>query len=382
MSLRTSHIELINTESQLVQVVSRLSRATRVAVDLESNGFFRYYECICLVQLATDEAAYIIDPLAIDDMRPLGELLGDRSIEKVFHSADYDLRSLDRDWRFRVNNLFDTSIASAFVGSAQLGLKSVVREFAGAELTKLKKLQRSDWTVRPLSREALSYAVNDVLYLPCVCEALSERLKEMSRLEWVKEEFKRLENVRHTPADRESAFFKVKGSHDLDARGLAILRSLFRFREKEASRLNRPAFKVAPDYALVQLASDPHADLSSVKGLGKLSHPTAAKCLKAAINEGLRSEPVTRPKLPRSDETLGPMGREKVETRLQILKAWRTQLGLDLELNPGLLWPTASLKRLAQCPDEMDSQLVGPNVRNWQKHEFGESLRGVLATLG
>ena len=381
MSPSTNLIELINTESQLVQVVSRLSRAAQVAVDLESNGFFRYYERICLVQLATDKSAYIIDPLAIDDMRPLGELLGDGSVEKIFHSSDYDLRSLDRDWGFRVNNLFDTGIASAFLGSDQLGLKSVVREFAGVELTKPKKLQRSDWTIRPLSREALSYAANDVLYLPRVREALSERLEEMSRLGWAKEEFERLENVRHTPADRESAFLKVKGSKDLDARGLAILQSLFRFREREAKYLDRPPFKVAQDYALVQLSSDPRADLSSVKGLGRLSHPAAVKGLKAAINEGLRAEPVSRPKPMRPDETLAPVDREKVETRFQSLKAWRTRLGLELGLNPGLLWPIASLKLLAQCPGEMDSQLVGSNVRSWQKREFGEMLRGVLATL-
>ena len=64
----------------------------RVAVDLESNGFHRYPEHICLVQLAVAESVYIVDPLAIDDMSPLGRLLADDKVEKVMHSADYDLR--------------------------------------------------------------------------------------------------------------------------------------------------------------------------------------------------------------------------------------------------------------------------------------------------
>ena len=144
-----SRTELVNTGPHLSEVVDRISRAPRVAVDIESNGFFRYHERVCLVQLAAYETAFLVDPLAIDDIQPLGDLLGDQSVEKVFHGADYDLRSLDRDWGFRVNNLFDTGIAAAFVGSTRLGLQSVVQEYLGIELAKPIELQRSDWTLRP-----------------------------------------------------------------------------------------------------------------------------------------------------------------------------------------------------------------------------------------
>ena len=123
-------IELVNSASRLAETLNQLSGFTRVAVDIESNGFFRYPERVCLVQLASAEAAYLIDPLVIDDIGPLGELFSDRSVEKVFHAADYDVRSIHRDWGFRINNLFDTSIAAAFVGSKRLGLQAVVEEHA------------------------------------------------------------------------------------------------------------------------------------------------------------------------------------------------------------------------------------------------------------
>ena len=176
-------IEMVSTASRLAEVVDVLLQAPRVAVDLESNGFFRYHECVCLVQLSAGETAFLVDPLAIDDMGPLGVLLGDRSVEKVFHAADYDIRSLDRDWGFRVVGLFDTGIAAAFVGSSQLGLQSVVEQQIGLVLAKPRKLQRSDWTRRPLEPEALRYAADDVLHLQQVREALSARLQELSRLE-------------------------------------------------------------------------------------------------------------------------------------------------------------------------------------------------------
>ena len=381
MQTGQSKIELIVAQSHLVQAIDHLSKAPRVAVDIESNGFFRYHERICLVQLATAGSAILLDPLAIEDIRPLGKLLGDRSVEKVFHSADYDLRSLDRDWGFRVSNLFDTSIAAAFTGSTELGLQPVVHHHVGVELKKHRKLQLSDWTKRPLSAEALSYAANDVLYLGGVRDSLAGRLKSLSRLEWVKEEFERLEKVRHVPRDRDSAFLSSKGSRSLDGRGLALLRSLFQFREREARRLDRPPFKVTPDSALLLLASDPSVNLSTVKGLGRFGRPPDDKRLKATINEGLASPPVTRPKRTGAGERMDPAERRRVETRLRSLKDWRGRLGRSLQLDPSLLWPAVSLGRLARRPGSLDSELASPEVRNWQWREFERGLKSVLATL-
>ena len=380
--MKMSQIDLVTTESRLAEVIDLLSREPRVAIDIESNGFFRYHERVCLVQLASTETAFLVDPLAIDDLRPLGDLLGDRSVEKVFHAADYDIRSLDRDWGFRVNNLFDTSIAAALVGSKQLGLQSVVQENVGVELMKPRKLQRSDWTVRPLSPEVLKYAAGDVLHLLKTREALSTRLKELLRLGWAEEEFLRQERVKHTPPDRDLAFLTIKGSRTLDGRGLAILRSLVQFREQEAKRLDRPCFKVIPDFALVKLSSEPDVDLSTLKGLGPFGRPPAARRLKAAIDKGIRSSPVTRPNQARTEAPLSSAERETVKARLQSLKTWRSELGSKLELDPALLWPSASLERLARSPCSLQSELASPEVRSWQKGEFGTALRGALTTLG
>ena len=379
MPAQMGQIELVETESRLAEVVARVSKAAPVAVDLESNGFFRYHERVCLVQLSSADTAFLVDPLAMDNLRPLGALLGDPSVEKVFHAADYDIRSLDRDWGFRVSSLFDTGIAAAFVGSSQLGLKAALEEQLGVVLPKQRKLQLSDWTKRPLSREALKYAADDVLHLPRLRAVLSARLEKLSRLEWVKEEFERLQNVRHTLPDRESAFFSIKGSRDLDGRGLAVLRSLFRFREREARRLDRPPFKVMQDSALVRLSSEPATDLSQIRELGRYRRPPDNRRLKAAIDEGLGSEPVVRPK--RTRDRLGPEERKRAKARLKRLKAWRNQLGQDLHLDASLLWPTGSLERLSRCPRSLDSELDSPEIRVWQRREFGESLGRVLVAL-
>ena len=172
--------------------MDEVSREPRIGFDLESNGFFRYPERICLIQLSAADSVYLIDPLAIEDMSPLGEVLSSSAVETVLHSGDHDIRSLDRDWGFHIGNLFDTSIAAAFVGSERLGLASTLLDFLEVTIPKEKNIQRSDWSVRPLSDEALSYAAGDVRHLFDLRSKLVERLGELNRLRWVREECDRL----------------------------------------------------------------------------------------------------------------------------------------------------------------------------------------------
>ena len=56
--------------------------------------------------------------------------------------------------------------------------------------------------------------------------------------------------------------------------------------------------------------------------------------------------------------------------------------GEDLGLNPGLLWPAASLERLARYPESLEAELASAEVRKWQQREFSASLQQVVATLG
>ena len=376
-----SQIELVDTTERLSEIISHLCTKSQVAVDVESNGFFRYQERVCLVQLAADDNAWIVDPLAIDDLQPLGILLADPSIGKLFHAAGNDIRSLHRDWGFQVRNLSDTSIAAAFVGSTQLGMQAVLKEHAGVELPKPRNLQRSDWSLRPLKAEALDYAASDVLHLGHAWNSLVEQLGEFSRLDWVREECERLEEVRYTPAERPMAFLSTKGSHHLDGAALAVLRSVHEFRDQEARRLDRPLFKVFSDPALVQLSEEPSIELSDVRGLGRYAHPPGNRGLRQAISRGLASEPVKRPEREWMPAPLTPEERKAVDARLRALKGWRSQMGEEMGLNPGLLWPAASLERLARYPSSLDVEFNSPDVRRWQQREFGACMRTLLQSL-
>ncbi len=375
-------IELVNTQSGLSEVVGHLSTAPRIGVDTESNAFFKYHERICLVQLISAETAFLVDPLTLDSTEPLGELLENPAIEKVIDQPHRDMRNFDREWGVHPRNLFDIWTASGLINpQGRLGLQPLAREYVGVELVKALIIQRSDWSIRPLTAEKLEYAANDVFHLLQVREALGEKLEALDRLSWAKEEFKRLEDIRDVPRDPELAFLSIKGSRELDARGLAVLRSLFQFREREAEGLDLPPFKVIPNTTLISLASDPGARLSTVKGLGRFARRPASRGLIAAIKNGMRSRPFAQPNRMAGDEPSGPEDREIVKGRLRSLKAWRRELAAELDLNPGVLWPAVSLGRLARNPSSLHEELASPEVRNWQVNEFAGRIASHLESM-
>ena len=375
-------IEIVSTAAGLAEAAGRASAHSWAAIDIESNGFHRYPEHICLVQLAVPGSVHLIDPLAIADMTPLGSLLANRRVEKVMHSADYDLRSLDRDWGFHAASLFDTSIASAFLGSAKLGLSAVLKEHLGIELTKTKSMQRSDWTRRPLSDESREYAAADVRHLVDLREKLAGKLTQLSRLEWVQEECERLTRVRNRPPDPEWAFLSTKGRSALDARGLGVLRSLHRFREQEALNSGLPPFKIISNTALVHLAASPERDLTAMSGLGRYGRGPAMGRLRSAIRDGLSAGPLSPPVGRRTDAAPGgPAERDRANTRLKKLKDWRAAKAAVWGIDPSLVWPSASLERLARLPQSLEADVAGPEVRAWQTRELGPSLRTLAASL-
>ena len=156
-------IEYVADPDTLQRITNDILRSPFVSVDTESNGFFRYPERVCLVQMATDTGCYLVDPLAVDTAELLGSILHDPSIKKILHSGDNDIRTLDREWGLTIVNLYDTSIGARFLGLEKLGLGNVAEEVIGLKLAKDKRLQRADWGLRPLSDEALEYAASDVL---------------------------------------------------------------------------------------------------------------------------------------------------------------------------------------------------------------------------
>ena len=155
--------ELVDTESAWKQCLKKLSKVSRMAVDIEANSLYAYREQVCLIQISTDTDNFILDPLAGISLEALGNLLNHPGIEKVFHAADYDLALLKSLNRWNVANLFDTMWAGRLLGFKKMGLAWFLETLYGIHLD--KKHQKANWGQRPLTEEKLIYACNDTRYL-------------------------------------------------------------------------------------------------------------------------------------------------------------------------------------------------------------------------
>jgi ribonuclease D len=365
--------EYISTAGQWHKACACLRSKEHVAIDIESNGLHAYPERVCLLQFAVKGRVFLVDPGALGNANELKKLTVDRHIEKIFHSCDYDMRSLDRDYRVRVKNLFDTAIAAQFLGATRLGLANVLQEFLGVTLEKSKKLQQMDWGVRPLPDKALRYAVDDVLYLIPLRNHLAEKLQRLHRLEWVLEESRRMQDLRHRPPDPpEEAFKSVKSCRALKPHQLAVLREVYAFRELVSRAYNRPPFKVMSSATMIELAKRPRAKLSTVHGLSSWLLKRAEPELREALEQGRHAPPVVIPVTRRRSPW-----RQASLNRLAALKTWRKKQGEVLLLDPSLLWPVSSLERMALHPETKDEELFVPHnndVRQWQQKMFSEEI--------
>lgn len=371
----TSH-EWVEDTPALEAAIARLKDAPYVGVDTEADSRHHYPEKTCLIQIGSGDEVYIVDPLANVDVSLLGPLLADQSVQKLFHGADFDLRGMNRDWGFEVHNVYDTNVSGRFAGLERFGLAMLIEDLLGKILPKDQRLQRADWSKRPLSTEALEYAAGDVVYLADVRDAINLRLEERGRTAWVAEELLRLEQIRWSPPDPETAFLSVKGASKLPDRALGVLKSLYEMRDAEARRINRPTAFIVPSDAMIAMAAKPDVDLTEVKGLSPNLLRRLGPNIRRAIKAGLELGPIKRPP---PQYPFRPRMSSEQEARLKVLKDWRNKHGEELKLDPPLLWPMRSFERLARDPASFDDELSSGEVRNWQRDEFGTAIKALLA---
>jgi len=368
-------VKIITQPKQLNTAVQEIAKSKAIALDIESNSRYRYPEQLCLIQLATLNTVFIIDTILMKEINPLKNILLNKSITKVIHGADYDIRSLDRHYGYQIHGIFETTIAAKFTGITKFGLANLIKDLLGIIIEKSKWLQQANWGRRPLSEEALEYAANDVLYLLTLKELLEKRLRDLGRMTWVTEECTRLEELRYEPKDLETSYLNVKGANRLDGSSLAILKTLFMFREKEALRQHRPHYFIMPDSTLIYLATNPKEDLSKTPGLGQTRLKRFGYRLQRVLTKGLAAPPIYRE--PQTTEYIS----DEQDQLLKRLKVWRELIGIELSLDQSLIWPRVSLERLSRDPNTLDIEFSSGDIRHWQRQQFASSLSALLKSL-
>jgi len=364
---------ILTTTEQIAEFATELEKYPVIAVDLEADSMHNYQEKVCLLQFSTPEQTLLIDPLLGADLASLKPVLANPKIRKIFHAADYDIRCLSRDFDIEINGLFDTMISSQFLGEARFGLADVLRKYFSVELD--KQYQRADWSKRPLSEPMVRYAAADTTHLHDLVEILEGQLIEKGRLEWVKEEFTLMEQVRFTVNDG-PLFLRFKGAGTLDCRQLAILEQLLQWRDVEAQRQDRPLYKVIGNKELLEIARQEPKGLEQISGISPRLLDRYGKKMMPAIQTALELPDTELPIYPRGERRLKD---PQIEKRMNSLKDWRKNVAVELQLDPGVLINNALLEELARKQPCSEQDLAGIDLlKNWQRQVLGEGILRIL----
>jgi ribonuclease D len=368
---------IIDSSSQLAHLVSKIENETIIGVDLEADSMYHFQEKVCLIQMATANVNVVIDPLVIKDLSALKPIFKRNDIQKIFHGADYDVRSLYRDFKIDINNLFDTELASRFLGVPETGLEAVLKK--KFEVTLDKKYQRKDWSRRPLPREMVAYAAEDARYLLPLARDLAAALKDKGRLSWVDEECELLSNVRPNVNGTQPLFVNFKGAGKLDSRSLALLEALLQCRRELARKKDRPLFRIIGSRSLLRLAATKPTDLKQLEKAGALSPKQISmygRQVLAAINSAIKIPAKDLPAYPRRKAPRVPAAAAE---RVKSLKQWRDRRAKELSLDPALILTKSLISTLAVKWPQKSSDLSRiREIKQWQIREFGQDILEVL----
>ena len=365
---------LVDTPAAFDAFLQVLSTENRLALDTESDSLYRYFYKVCMIQVSTGSIDYLLDPLRLPDLRPLGQFLADPSIQKVFHAAENDVLLLKRDFKFSFDNIFDTMLAARILGRRGVGLAALLREHFGVELD--KRVQLTDWGHRPLTGQQLSYARLDSRFLLPLCDLLTDELHAKRRWREAQEAFADLPDLLFVekPFDPEG-FWRSKEVRDLRPSELAIFRELYLWRDQQARTLDQPPFKVMSDQILFILSQEQPHTLDSLPLNPNQTRRFGAAIL-AAIARG-RVAPVPQPPARRTNGEGRPD--PEVAARYDRLRAWRTKratargVDLDVILNNETLMAVARA-----CPADMDALAALGVLRSWKLAEYGPELLTIV----
>ena len=349
---------MIATSEQLTAFLPHLTGADRVALDTEADSLHVYREKLCLVQISlpSDEHA-LLDPLAAFSLEPFYAALKGKTI--ILHGADYDLRLLRRAGGFVADAIFDTMLAARLVGRREFSYAALVKAEFGLELT--KGSQKANWARRPLTPTMAEYAQNDTRYLLTVADRLEGTLHQLGRWAWFEQSCTRAlaQAAVERERDAEDAW-RINGSGVLRGRAAATLRELWHWREGEARVVDRPTFHILRNEDLLSAAraftAGEKPQFEHLRGSRRTRFYEAAD----------RAAALPESEWPVLVKRFQNRWTAEEEKRADALKKERDRVAADLDLDPSIIAPRATLEAIAARPQAADELLMP-----WQRELLG-----------
>lgn len=364
----------VTTSAELLQALNSLAEGDFVALDTEFMRESTYFPKLCLIQAATANACVLFDPLALPDLQPLWNFLNDPRRIKVLHAARQDLEVMSVAMRDTVlgGPIFDTQIAAALLGHpAQIGYAALVAARLGHTLD--KGHTRTDWSQRPLSREQLQYAEDDVRYLVPLYLNLRDALEQAGRTQWLFEDTKEFEDPALHRTEPEAAWKRLKGLERLRPEQRATAKLLAQWREETAIKHDKPRGWILADDALREIADRMPGELAQLEtirnlppGVVKRRGPELLALIERGRDAGNGEPAFTPPPRPEA---------QQLALVTKLMNFTRTQAEA-LQISPELLATRRDVEQL------VFSQRTDRLASGWRKDVIGDRLIAKVQEAG
>ncbi|MDN4504358.1 ribonuclease D [Alteromonadaceae bacterium BrNp21-10] len=263
--------ELLIDSQQVKEYCQQAATKPAIAVDTEFVRTRTLYPQLGLIQLYDGERLVLVDPIAVDDLQPVAELLTNPDVVKILHSCSEDLEAFQVALNVMPSPIFDSQFAAGIVEiGSMLGYAKLVETMLGIEVDKGES--RTDWLARPLSPKQLDYAAKDVLYLFQLYPQLKQQVEDKDRLSWVYEEMEQLCNKKRAVLPNELAYLNIKNAWQLQGQSLSTLQALAAWRMRVAQERNIALNFVVKEHNLLALAKRKPSAKSSLYAIEDL-HP-------------------------------------------------------------------------------------------------------------
>lgn len=289
---------MITSAGELGELCRRLADAPRIAFDTEFVSEDTYRPELCLIQVAAGDGLWVIDALAVGDVRPFWEVVAAEGHETIVHAGRQELLFCLESVGRPPAGLVDVQVAAALIGlEYPAGYGTLLSRLLG--VAPQKGETRTDWRRRPLSERQIHYALEDVRHLEPLRDHIFRRLDKLDRRGWFADEMAAWTVDIESSRTRER-WRRVSGSASLSPRSQAIVRALWQWREQEAERRNCPTRQVLRDDLIVELAKRRSADpkqILAIRGMerGDLRRaaPEMSRAIAAALELPDRECPVS-----------------------------------------------------------------------------------------
>ena len=376
LPMNESSFQYIDTPDGLLEACDTLKTAKVLCVDTEFHREKTYYPQFALLQISSTDAVFIIDPVEIKDLKPLWDIILDPNILKVFHAGRQDLEIILEHAGGLPLPMFDTQVAAALLGyGQQVGFGNLVQRITKKALAKGESF--SDWLQRPLTKQQLKYAADDVIFLMPIYQALKEELQARKRSTWLDEEQAILTSPDTYNMDKNEVFWRVKGVQKLKPKQLAVLRELAIWREEQAQKKDIPRRRLIADEPLIELAKRDKLNMDVMKRMRGLHEGVIRRFGETWLKlwqQGMDCPEENWPKLAgRKSNTSGTDLRLELLDTLLRLKADEASISSTILANKSEL---SALASWGNKPNNEPPEL--PCLQGWRAELVGNDLIRLL----